>query len=136
MGILDRFFKKGKSNISKQCRIYVCGYAVTPGSQLHRRALELLQLGPDEKLESDMNIIFPEAEVIDRLAKEWVVIGRGVVTDEQKQAMYRREKEIGQLLNELGGIELMRAFAYKLINDGLSFESDFFQWHGIGCWQN
>jgi hypothetical protein len=49
--------------------------------------------------------------------------------------MHRREKEIGQVLYELGGIDLMKQFALKLIYAGLSYESDFAEWHGIGPWQ-
>ena len=124
------------SKAKKAGIIFICGYTVTPGSKLHRQAVNLLRLGNDEKLETNVNITFPEADIIDRLVKEWEVIGRGVITDEQKQAMYRREKEIGQILNDLGGIDLMRAVAYKLIDNGLAFESDFFTWNGIGGWLN
>lgn len=121
---------------SNEGRIFVYGYAVTPGSKLHRQAMAHLRLGTDKKLETDVNIELPNADIIDQLVNEWAVLGRGVNTDERRQAMHRREKEIGQTLNKLGGIDLMRAAAYKLINDGLSYESDFYVWHGIGDWQN
>ncbi len=117
-------------------RIFVCGYSVTPGSKLYCEAREYLRLGNDEQLKNDVNVTFPGADAIDRLANEWAVLGRSVFSDEQKKAMHHREKEIGQALNELGGIDLMRSVAYKLINAGLSFESDFYEWHGIGGWQN
>jgi ankyrin repeat protein len=128
--------RRGKQGMtdSRTPKIFVCGYSVTPGSKLHRQAVEQLRVG--EKLETDVNIILPEAEVISRLVNEWATLGHGVITDEQRQAMHHREKEIGQIIDDLGGIDLMRAFAYKLINDGLSYESDFFTWHGIGDWQN
>ncbi len=140
MSIFKKLFGRRAVNssspkVEETGRIFVCGYAVTPGSKLHRQAVDQLCLGTDKKLETDVNIMLPEADVIDRLVNEWGVLGRGVITDEQRQAMHRREKEIGQNLNDLGGIDLMRAVAYKLINDGLSFESDFFTWHGGGDWQ-
>jgi hypothetical protein len=127
-----QFWKRGRSTAG---RIFVCGYFVTPGSQLHRRAVEILGLGMDQKLEEDVNVEFPDAEVIDRLVCEWTVHGHGVVTEEQRQAMHCREKEIGQALYDLGGIDLMEQVALKLIHAGRAYESDFFYWGGIGGWQ-
>ena len=117
-------------------RIFGCGYPLTPGSQLHRRAVEVLRLGTAEQLEKDMNVQLPGANVIDRPVHEWTVLGHGVVSDEQRWTMRRREKEIGQALHELGGIDLMQSVAYKLIYAGRAFESDFTEWSGIGSWQN
>jgi len=116
-------------------RLFVCGYLVSPGSQLHRSAVETLRLGPDEKLEQDVNVQLPDAEVIDCLVQEWMTLGRGVVTDEQRKAMHRRETEIGQALYDLGGTTLMKHVVIKLIDAGLAHESDFWYWNGIGGWQ-
>jgi len=113
-------------------RLLVCGYLVAPGSQLYRRAVETLHLGPDGKLEEDVDVQLPEAEVIDRLVQEWMTLGRGAITDEQRQAMHRRETEIGQALHDLGGTTLMKHVVIKLIYAGLAHESDFWYWNDVG----
>ena len=113
------------TQIAGEGRVYVYGYAVTPGSELHLKAIKLLNLKDDKKLESDVNIEIPGAEIIDEMYNEWV---NGLDT-------VKKQKEIGQHLNQLGGIELMRAFAYKLIYADVAYESSFDKWHGIGDWQ-
>ena len=117
MSVFKKFFSRlavnsSSSKVKKEGRIFVCGYAVTPGSILHRQAVDILRLGTNEKLETDVNIMLPEADIIDRLVNEWAVLGRGVVTDEQRQGMHRREKEIGQTLNDLS----VTFFSRKLSN--------------------
>ena len=128
-----QFWKRGPSTAG---RIFVCGYFVTPGSRLYRRAVENLGLGMGQELKEDVNVVFRDAEIIDRLVREWTEHGQGVVTEEQRKAMHRREKEIGQALYDLGGIDLMRQVALKLIHAGCAYESDFSYWSGIGGWQN
>ena len=117
-------------------RIFVYGYLVTPGSRLHCRVVEALRLEPDVELERDLNADLPDGKVLEELAEEWAVLGHGVVSDEQRRAMHDREKKIGQILYDLGGNDLMRSFAYRLIDAGRSYESDFSYWHGIGSWRN
>ena len=117
--------------------IKICGYTVSHGSKLYQSALMDVGLGPDETPEANLFLNIPEFDnTINQLMSEWAKLGYGVVTDKQRKSMARREKEIGHILNNLGGIDLMRSFAYKLINSNLSYESDFNNWHGIGDWQN
>lgn len=126
---------ESRSNIEKG-RIKVNGYAVSSGSQLHQLAEELMGVDSPLLLDGDVNVNLPQGNLIDQLVEEWATLGRGVNTEKKKQAMRLREQEIGEKLNEMGGIDLMRAFAYRLIYEGRSYESDFSPWHGIGEWQN
>lgn len=124
--------------ILKKGKIIVCGYTLTPGSKLYESILRDLNYPPGQQPETSIVINdLPDFEnSMNNLLKDWIEIGRGVVTDQQRRSLGKREKEIGYKLNNIGGIELMRSFANKLINSGLSYESDFHRWHGIGEWQN